>query len=104
MKKKKVVFYEYENNYANFKIRLSYDKIKQNEFFCFLIDYYINNEANMLGMVEKYKVENQRMGAKRIAATAQDQQKSNSLLEKVGVTETDRRAIFDMIEEEIGEL
>jgi len=104
MKKKKVVFYEDENKFANFKIRLSYDKIKQGEFFCFLLDCYINNEAPMLKMIEEYKIKNHRMGKTKIASAAKDFLASEELLRKIGVTKSDKDKIFDMIEEEIGEL
>ena len=61
-KKKKVVFYEYEHAYANFKIRLAYDKVRQNEFFGFLIREYTKNNPLMLRLVEDYKVKNSKMG------------------------------------------
>ena len=104
MKKKKVVFYEYENVYANLRLRLAYDKLKQNDFFCFLIDCYIGNNPEMLKIVEKYKLERTKMGKKKITSTAADYEKSNLLLKKIGISESEKESIFDMIEEELGEI
>ena len=104
MKKKKVVFYECESTYAKFRIRLAYDRLKQNDFFCFLVDCYIENDPGMLKIIEKYKTSKSTMGKKKLASTSKDFEKSKSSLKKIGISESEKDAMFDMIEEEIGEI
>mgnify|MGYP003133195416 CR=1 FL=1 len=97
-KKKKVVFYESEYMYANFKIRLAYDKIRQGDFFRFLIEEYINNNKHILMAVEEYKIKSKKMGKQKILNTAREFEESNCLLDDLGITKIDRDRIFDIIE------
>ncbi len=100
MKKKKIVFYEHDHRYAEFKIRLEYDRIRQGDFYRFILERYINNDADMLSLVEKYKIENCVMGKKRLNQVRGDFEASRRLLTDLGITSDDREEIFDMIEED----
>tara|TARA_Y100000004_G_C8759691_1_gene346014 strand:+ start:201 stop:506 length:306 start_codon:yes stop_codon:yes gene_type:complete len=101
MKKKKVVFYESEDAYARFLIRLRFDKIRQGEFYKFLLRKYIDNDPNMLCLVEEYKTANKATGKKRLQTVRRGHQEGRSLLDDLGITESEKSKIFDIIEEEI---
>ena len=70
-KKKRYVFEHSERHYADFKIRLKYDNLKQGEFFSLIVEGYINKDPRLIGVVEDYKKANQKMGIKFLKATAQ---------------------------------
>lgn len=98
-KEKKVVFYDREHNYANFKIRLRYDGITQGNFFRFLIGNYLKNNSHMLKMVEEYKINNTKIGKSKIKRTEKDFLEADSLLGRIGITKSDKTHIYDLIED-----
>ena len=101
MKKKKVVFYESEDAYARFLIRLRFDKIRQGEFYKFLLRRYIDNDPNMLCLMEEYKTLNKVLGKNKLKSVRKGHQEGKSLLEDLGVTDSERSKMFDIIEEEV---
>ena len=95
---KKIVFRESDKKHAEFKIRLNYDGITQQQFFSCVIDAYVNKERNMMNFVSDLK-ENKKIHSKS------RRRKSNDLLEtgestirKFGLDENEIESIFDMIE------
>ena len=99
-KKKKVVFEDYEGNYANLKIRLRHDRIRQSEFFSFLVAKYTSCDPSFMLMIEDLKISLGRVGKKRIKMVGNDMKEGTALLEKLGITETDKEDLFDLIEKE----
>jgi len=97
-KEKKVCFKDTELNYANLLIRLRYDNLKQNEFFKLLIKKYIGNDKDMLKMIQSYKLENKTMGKTNINNSRKDVKKSEELMQKIGLTDSDVEHLFDLIE------
>ncbi len=91
-------FYCYEHESVNLKIRLRYDGLKQSEFFRSLLLKYINKDPLMLSLVEDIKSEQKIMGKKRLKKTKEDYERSKELLEDLGITESDRENIYDIIE------
>jgi len=102
-KQKKVVFYDYDHNYVNFKVRLKYDNIAQGDFFRFLIGNYINNDSRMLKMIEDYKIKYSTMGKKKVKRASREFAVAEDMLKKMGITDSDKEFIFDLIEEKTGE-
>ena len=82
----------------NLKIRLRYDGLKQSEFFRSLLLKYINKDPLMLSLVEDIKSEQKIMGKKKLKKTKDDYERSKDLLEHLGITESDRENIYDIIE------
>ena len=97
-KQKKVVFYELEHKYANLKIRLKFDSLKQGDFFRMCIDKYIGNDEDMLRAVDKFKIQEGRISAARQKMLSKDRTKAKDLLANLGLDDGDRQEIFDIIE------
>ena len=100
-KKKKVVFEDYEDNYANLKIRLRHDRVRQSEFFSFLVSRYINCDPRLVSLAEELKIKLARVGKRKIKKTSQDISEGQGLMEKLGITDSDKENIFDLIEKEL---
>ena len=99
-RKKKVIFEDYEDNYANLKIRLRHDRLRQSEFFSFLVAKYISCDPSIMLMIEDLKMSLGRVGKKRIKMVADDIKEGEALLEKLGISKTDKENLFDLIEKE----
>ena len=91
-------FYCYEHESVNLKIRLRYDGLKQSEFFRSLLLKYINKDPTMMSVVQDIKLEQKIMGKKKLKRTKDDYERSKDLLEDLGITESDRENIYDIIE------
>jgi hypothetical protein len=95
------VFYCYEKESADLKIRLRYDGLKQSEFFRTLLKMYVSQDPLMLQIVERIKQNQKVMGKKRLTKTNKDYEESDKILKDLGITESDKQSIFDMIEMEV---
>tara|TARA_A200000159_G_scaffold163712_1_gene190830 strand:- start:183 stop:512 length:330 start_codon:yes stop_codon:yes gene_type:complete len=94
------VFYCYEKESADLKIRLRYDGLKQSEFFRTLLKMYVSQDPLMLQVVEKIKENQKIMGKKKLKNTKKDYDSSRTMLDDLGITEADKQNIFDIIEME----
>ena len=97
-KKVAFVFYCYEKESADLKIRLRYDGLKQSQFFQAILRLYISQDPEMLKIVEKIKLENRIMGKKKIKKTRELFEKGEKMMEDLGITDSDKQKIFDLIE------
>ena len=52
----------------------------------------------MMSMVHDIKSEQKVMGKRKLKKTKEDYEKSREILESLGITETDRENIYDIIE------
>jgi len=91
-------FYCYEKESADLKIRLRYDGLKQSEFFRSLLIKYIKKDPAMMQVVEDIKKESNVMGKEKLRRTKQDLERGKNLLKDLGIYESDKENIFDMIE------
>ena len=92
------VFYCYEKESADLKIRLRYDGLKQSEFFRTLLKMYVIQDPLMLRVVEKIKEQQKTMGKLKLKNTRKDYENSSKLLSDLGITKTDKQSLFDLIE------
>ena len=99
-KKVSFVFYCHEWESANLKIRLRYDNLKQSDFFRSLLKMYISNDPLMTPIVEKIKQEKKVMGKQKLKRTKRDYEKSKEIFSDLGLTNTEREHLFDMILED----
>jgi len=97
------VFYCYEKESVDLKIRLRYDGLKQSEFFRSLLKLYIKQDPQMMVVVENIKREQKIMGNKKLKDTKNDFNSAQHLLEGLGISESDREKLFDLIEMDLGE-
>lgn len=98
-KSKKVVFEDTVANYANLKIRLKHDKLKQRDFFCFLIESYLESDPLMVSLVDKLKDRLSVMGLKSRNKSTSELLQGKKNLSDHGLTDFDKREIYDLIEE-----
>ena len=91
-------FYCYEHESVNLKIRLRYDGLKQSEFFRSLLLKYINKDPTMMSIVHDIKSEQKVMGKRKLKKTKDDYERSQEIQESLGITESDREDIYDIIE------
>jgi len=91
------VFYCYEHESVDLKIRLRYDGLKQSEFFRSLLLKYINKDPVMLKMVHDIKTEQNIMGKKKMKKTQEDYERSDDLLEQLGISDSDKDNMYDII-------
>ena len=94
----KFVFSAYEKVSADLKIRLRYDNLSQTKFFAGIVKLYLENDEDMMRVIYKVKQNAQVMGRKKLDRTIKDIKKGKDIMEKLGITESDKQNIFDMIE------
>jgi hypothetical protein len=93
------VFYCYEKESIDLKVRLRYDGLKQSEFFRTLLKMYVEKDPLMLDIVEKIKEEQKIMGKNKLKNNKKDYQRSDQLLSDLGIDKTDKESMFDLIEQ-----
>lgn len=92
------VFKCYEKESADLKIRLRYDGLKQSEFFRTLLQMYISKDLLMMEIVEKIKENQMIMGIKKRKLTLKEIKRGETVLEELGITQSDKRDLFDLID------
>ena len=94
----KFVFSAYERLSADLKIRLRYDNLSQTKFFAGIVKLYLENDEDMVRVIYKVKQNATAMGSKKLNRTKNDIEKGKQIMEQLGITESDKENIFDMIE------
>ena len=97
----KFVFSAYEKVSADLKLRLRYDNLSQTKFFAGIVKLYLENDPDMLKVIYKVKQNTQVMGKKKLNRARNDIEKGNDIMEQLGITDSDKKDIFDMIEMEL---
>ena len=97
-KNTKFSFFCYEHESIDLKIRLRYDGLKQSEFFRSILLKYINQDPVMMSLVHDIKQKQNIMGKRKLKKTEVDYEKSKEMLESLGITESDKQDIYDIIE------
>lgn len=95
------VFYCYEKESADLKIRLRYDNLTQSEFFRTLLKLYVSQDPLILPIVEKIKKDQRKMGKRKLNRTRKELAAGQSILKDLGITDSDKEDLFDMIEMEL---
>ena len=98
-KKKKVVFEDTVSNYANLRVRLKHDKLRQKEFFCFLVESYLESDPLMLSLVDKLKDSLSRINVRARRKSTSEILEGQNNMSIHGLSEFDREEIYDLIEE-----
>ena len=62
---------------------------------------YVSQDPLMLQVVERIKQNQKVMGKKRLQKTKNDYENSENFLKDLGISESDKQDIFDMIEMEL---
>ena len=94
--KKKIVFEDTDKRYADLRIRLHVDELRQGEFFRAVVTAYIEQDEDFLNFLDKYK--NQSKIRKKILKQTYAKAKENKSDFRLSDEEIEN--IFDMIAEE----
>ena len=93
----------HEKESADLKVRLKYDKLQQTEFFVSILNMYIENDPLLLSVVEKIKNDKGKMGKKKLKNTRKDLDLGREIMNNLGITESDKQNVFDLIESDWSE-
>ena len=97
----KFVFHAYEKISADLKLRLRYDNLSQTRFFAGIVKLYLENDPDMVKVMFKVKQNAKSMGKQKLRRTVKDIEKGQNIMEQLGITESDKQEIFDLIETEL---
>ena len=100
--KKKIVFYDSDKRYADFKIRLGHDKLSQARFFRGILTGYLDKDPDVLNFIDKLKSSEAKTthNKKRNKQIRQLINKGIERAEKVLLDPEEIENIFDILEEQ----
>ena len=101
---KMVVFNDNDRRYAELKIRLHYDGLRQGEFFRGLVIGYLQKDPGVMQFVEKMKETIQRYSNSKRQKIKKENRKQEEVIKKFSLNKGDVENIFDLIEKEYTEL
>ena len=100
--KKKVVFYDSDKRFADFKLMLKRDGLSQAQFFRGIISGYIDNDESLLDFVDKLK-KNKKIGNQSKTSVNENRRlikKGKQLISDLNLQDNEKISIFDLIESE----
>ena len=100
-KKVRIVFSCEETQSAQLKIRLGYDRIRQGSFFNYIIKRYLDNDPLLIQIIEDLKLEEGNTSKRRSKISNSDHSAGRDLMIGLGLTESDKSEIFDLIENDL---
>lgn len=92
------VFSVYEKTSADLKLRIRNDNLTQVSWFAGMAKLYLNNDPDMLKVMYKIKENAKVMGKRKLIRAKKDADSGNDLMKNLGITESDKEDIFDLIE------
>ena len=99
----KFVFHAYEKISADLKLRLRTDNLSQTRFFAGIVKLYLENDPDMIKVMYKVKENAQSMGKQKLRRSMKDLETGNNIMEKLGITSSDKEDLFDLIEMDLGD-
>lgn len=94
------VFSVYEKTSADLKIKIRNDNLTQTSWFAGVAKLYLENDPDMVKVIYKVKQEAKVMGKKKLNRAKKDIEKGHDIMKELGITNSDKEDIFDMIESE----
>tara|TARA_R100000008_G_C3452699_1_gene100172 strand:- start:20 stop:358 length:339 start_codon:yes stop_codon:yes gene_type:complete len=102
--KKIVQFTDDTKRYADLKIRLHYDGLRQGEFFRSLVLGYLERDEDLMKFLKKVQEEISRYSKSKRNKLSKTDENRRVTIDKFALDEKDIESIFDLIEEEYPEL
>jgi hypothetical protein len=102
--RKKFMFYDSEDRQAQLRIRCQYDNLSQSQFFRMMITGYLENDADLLNYIEKFKEGHVIQGKSKREYIKKMHHASTETSLKFGLDKDELDDIFDIIEMEHPEL
>ena len=97
------VFSVYEKTSADLKLRIRNDNLTQVSWFAGIAKLYLENDPDMLKVMYKVKENAQAMGKRKLNRYKKDIEKGQNIMKQLGITDSDKQDIFDMIEMDLEE-
>lgn len=98
-----IVFSAYEKVSADLKLKIRNDNLTQTSWFAGISKMYLENDPDMVKVIYKIKQFANVMGKTKLNRAKKDIENGHDIMKKLGITETDKQNIFDMIEMEFDE-
>ena len=92
------VFSVYEKTSADLKLRIRNDNLTQTSWFAGMAKLYLENDPDMVRIIYKIKQQARTMGKKKLNRAKKDIEKGHDMMRDLGITDSDKQNIFDMIE------
>ena len=92
------VFSVYEKTSAAMKLKIRNDNLTQVSWFAGMAKLYLENDPDMLKVVYKVKENAKAMGRRKLNRAKKDVEEGYSIMEQLGITDSDKQDIFDLIE------
>ena len=96
-------FSAYEKTSADIKLRIRNDNLTQVSWFAGIAKLYLENDPDMLKVIYKVKDNAKSMGKKKLNRAKKDVEQGQSIMEQLGITDTDKQNVFDLIEMDLNE-
>jgi len=97
------VFSAYEKTSADLKLKMRNDNLTQVSWFAGIAKLYLDNDPDMLKVMYKVKQNARAMGKRKLNRYKKDIESGQDLMRDLGITDSDKENIFDMIEMDLEE-
>ena len=102
--KKTVQFTDDTRRYADLRIRLHYDGLRQGEFFRSLVLGYLERDEDLMNFLEKVKEKISRYSKSKRNKLRKTDEKRQDIIGQFALDDKEIESIFDLLEEEHPEL
>ena len=100
--KKKVVFYDSDKRFADWKLKLQRDGLSQAQFFRGIVSGYIEDDENLLDFIDKLK-KNKKVGNQSKSSINENRRlikRGKQLISDLNLEDNEKTSIFDLIASE----
>jgi hypothetical protein len=101
---KVVQFTDSDKRYADFRLRIHYDGLRQGEFFRGILIGYLENDEDLMRFINKLKRKVERLSQRKLKQQKKSDKKKREIGKKFALNSNEIENIFDMIEQEFPEL
>lgn len=98
--RKKIMFYDSEQNQIKFKIRCQHDGLTQSQFFRLVLRGYIDSDPLLHEFLDKQKEKLHLQGIEKRRKINSIYRKKDKNIKIFALDDAEKESIFDMIEEE----
>ena len=104
MSEKRVIFNMPEKTYADFRIRLRHDGLKQYQFFNWVVEKYLTHDVDMLNTVGSLKSLIAAQGKAKIRKTRKLLDEGNDMQRNFNLNKDEVSDLYDIIEGDLPEV
>ncbi len=97
---KKIVFYDCDKRYADFRIQLQTDSLGQADFLRTIIHAYIRGDKDLMPFIDKMKKKEVHIPKKWVRESRRKRNLAQDKIQDLGLNEDEIQNIFDIIADE----